>query len=951
MRLFTFLIIVLQLTTTPSFCQKRESKLYNIENGLNANGVNDIVRDNEGNFWIGTDVGLKKFDGINFIDIKIKNQTFNKKSIRKLALFKNVLYLIYHENGCIALNLNDFKSKLITNEKLDDIFIHNSTSYLLLSLNTIKIISKNKTELKKIPVLNNKANTKINVGSISYNNHLYVSIPNTGIYIYKNNIFKKISTHETYPGGYKERFEIFKNQLYYIGLNYPYSFNESICKKIDVKKNNNRTVVNDIQFVSNNEYYYILGNKKLIHYKNGKTNEIEYFIDNNIELRKIIIANTNLIYVATNKGLLEITIPNLFIKNLINDFPIKSDLFRVRRKIIVEDDKILLFGNPNVIKYQNKKFTTITGPTTSIYDAVKTKDGFYVATEGKGLLHYENNLKKFKKIKLTAEENFDYNIYCALYYDNDTDILYVGGYEYVCYFKNGTNKQYYIKNPFPNNMTKVIVKDRVNKRLLIGTDNGVYVVDCKTHKIIKNLNREKLLTGSIIGDICIDYKRKLIWIGHDKGIDVLDLTTFTRIRHISLNFFSNPKVASLQMDNNNKIWASTFSGIAGYDFEKNVFIRLQKNNGLINEEFNFKSGAKLTNGNLIFGGLNGYDIINPKKIPFNLIKRNGIISGIHLFTNKDTIFSNFEKNKEISYDESNYFSRVYLSTKKNISPSKSNFEYKINNGPWINLKGRGYFDLVGLSHNYYTIKIRGFDEYGRLITFDDLKIIITQKFYKSANFSILIFILVIFLVTYVAILNIKKNKAKNAIYEQISMDLHDEIGTILSRTTLLTKSQNEINSETRKQIIEYLNEANFGLRIYINTINAGKKPIIELYDETNEVYQKSLSIKNIIFTAVFKGNEKQEILSGLYRDIKLCLFEISNNIIKHSNATEVELSISEKNKRLYISVTENGTNFDFDNSSGNGLGNIKKRTKRNNGDVFVEKTSSELKITLYFKIY
>ena len=54
------------------------------------------------------------------------------------------------------------------------------------------------------------------------------------------------------------------------------------------------------------------------------------------------------------------------------------------------------------------------------------------------------------------------------------------------------------------------------------------------------------------------------------------------------------------------------------------------------------------------------------------------------------------------------------------------------------------------------------------------------------------------------------------------MDLHDEIGTILSRTTLLAKSQNEINSETRKQIIDYLNEANFGLRIYINTINAGK---------------------------------------------------------------------------------------------------------------------------------
>lgn len=951
MKFFTFLITILFLNISPLYSQKRESVLYSAENGLNANGVNDIVKDNQGYFWLGTDMGLKKFDGINFIDIKISTKKFKNKSIRRIKIFDNTLYLIYDEIGCIAFNLSNFSHKLISNENVDDIHVTKNTIYVLESKNKIRIIDYKK-KVHKIYVFNiPKINPKLNIGSLSFSRNLYVSIPNAGIYLFKNNSFKKISTQKTNPGGYKERFEINNNKLFYIGLNYPYEIQDTHLKKVIVSKNINKTVVSDIQFITNNEYYYILGNKKIIHSIAGKTNEIEYANDQNIELRKISIANKNLIYIATNKGLLEITIPLTIIENFSNDFPISSEYFRVRRKIIEEKNNLFLFGNPAIVKYDYKKFTILPGPATSVYDAVKTEKGYYAATEGKGLLLYENDLLKFKKIKLSTEDRNDYNLYCALYYDKEDKLVYVGGYDYVCYFKESFKSQNYVANPFKNQMTKVITKDKVNKKLFIGTDKGVYIVDCNTHKIIKNLTFEKALTGSVIGDICIDYKRNLAWIGHDKGIDALDLKTLKRKRHISLNFFSNPKVASIQIDNNNKIWASTFSGITGYDYENNVFIRLQKSNGLINEEYNFKSGAKLKNGNLIFGGLNGYDIINPKKIPFNLFKKNGIISGIHLFTNKDTLFSKFEKNREFSYDENNYFSRIYLTTSKNIKPSKSNFEYKINNGPWIKVKDRGYFDLVGLSHNYYLIKIRGFDEYGRLITFDDLKVIVTQKFYKSTNFSILIFILVIFLITYVAILNIKKNKAKNAIYEQISMDLHDEIGTILSRTTLLTKSQSEINSDTRKQIIEYLNEANFGLRIYINTINAGKKPIIELYDETNEVYQKSLLIKNITFTADFKGNEKQEILSGLYRDVKLCLYEISNNIIKHSNATQVTLKVEENNKNLYISVTENGTNFENGNATGNGLNNIKKRTKRNNGDVYVEKTEKIFKITLYFKIY
>lgn len=932
-----------------SFAQKLEVKLYNLENSLDTNNINDIIKDNEGNIWIATDTGLKKFDGLNFVDFKIASSFSNQNDIRKLLIFDNKLYIMYAKEGCLSLNLNDYKIEIVTKENISDIFINRNYQFILFADG--KLLTRETNKQTRATIISRKNINHIKGSLVYFKKNLYVSIPNNGIFIRNKNEFIKISDESSKPAGYRERFMIHNDSLYYIGLNYPYLIDNKKLKKINSQLTSEHVATSDICFNNYNNYYYIDGNKRLFYYNKGIEKEIIFSKDKNIELRKIIFRNNNLILLATNQGLVQISINNSPIQNLINDYSENSKFFRIRRKILEINNGLVLFGNPNIITYSNGRYKTVPSDYLSIYDVVKVKNNYYAATEGNGVLIYSPNFMKYKKINLQNQVNNYNDHFCSILFDPLTSIIYAGNYSSIFCYNLNNKKLKKITIPFDGFMTKAIVKDNRNNRILVGTDNGAFAINSKNYEIIKNLNENNILHGSIIGDLLIDYKRDLLWIGHDKGIDVLYLKNYKQNRYLPLNFFSNPKTTCLIMDDHENIWASTYSGITGYNYKSNTYIRLQKNNGLINTEFNYKSEAKLKNGNLIFGGLNGYDIINVEKISFKNLNKKGIISGYHLFSSNDTTYNRINKTFKINYNSDIFFSRIYITTAPNTNPLKSNFEFKINDGPWINLKGRSFIDLIGLSPGEYTLSIRAFDEFGRLITFNNLDIQITQFFYKSPYFIITILITFICLLIYTILYIIRNNNVKKKIYEQIAMDLHDETGTILSRVLLLIKSSKIINSEVQNLIIEYLNEANFGLRTYINTVNLNNKSLIEIFDDSVEIFQKSLSIKNITLKHEFSGNKNLKIKSSLFRDIKLCLFEISNNIIKHSKANIVEFQIVEINKKIFISIKQNQALFNFkDIGIGNGLKNITKRITKNHGNITFEKNKNQFIIYLIFTI-
>ena len=75
-------------------------------------------------------------------------------------------------------------------------------------------------------------------------------------------------------------------------------------------------------------------------------------------------------------------------------------------------------------------------------------------------------------------------------------------------------------------------------------------------------------------------------------------------------------------------------------------------------------------------------------------------------------------------------------------------------------------------------------------------------------------------------------------------------------------------------------------------------------------------------------------------EISIALFRIAqeglNNIVKHANATHVDLHILDKEDEVYFILEDNGKGFDEKekiHQAGSGLRNIKERAKLLNGSV------------------
>jgi two-component system sensor histidine kinase DesK len=109
--------------------------------------------------------------------------------------------------------------------------------------------------------------------------------------------------------------------------------------------------------------------------------------------------------------------------------------------------------------------------------------------------------------------------------------------------------------------------------------------------------------------------------------------------------------------------------------------------------------------------------------------------------------------------------------------------------------------------------------------------------------------------------------------------------------------------------------------------------ITNLEDGIKEFLQKTLIQTNIKWRVSAKVNKDHFISGELYRDIKLCVFEAINNIMKHAQCENVLIELISDKKVLTLKITDDGIleNTDHLTGKGNGISNLKKRTKRNQG--------------------
>lgn len=193
------------------------------------------------------------------------------------------------------------------------------------------------------------------------------------------------------------------------------------------------------------------------------------------------------------------------------------------------------------------------------------------------------------------------------------------------------------------------------------------------------------------------------------------------------------------------------------------------------------------------------------------------------------------------------------------------------------------------------------------------------------------------------LLDAELERAQENVRLRISRDIHDEIGSNLTKISLLSElvSSNGENhdAESNKSLNEishYATSVNNSLSEIIWAVNPKQDTLDSLLAYMRNHSHSFLQDTGISLKIIFPESVASFHLNpDLKRNIFLVLKEALNNSVKYSKAKNIEIKFSLKDKQFSFYVKDDGRGFDVshNHSSGNGLSNMADRMEQSKGKL------------------
>lgn len=528
--------------------------------------------------------------------------------------------------------------------------------------------------------------------------------------------------------------------------------------------------------------------------------------------------------------------------------------------------------------------------------------------------------------------------------------LYIATYEMGLISYNTQTKTYqrFAAQPgdpgsFPANYLLRIFKDKTDKLWICSWGAGIihFNPENNSWRSYSNIpNDPTSLADNIPQTFCESYNnnQRKIWIGTRKGLSLLDLSVednrnFTN--YFPSDGLSGVIINSILEDDSGKLWLSSNSGISRFSPDSMNFLNFEEQDGLQGNEFNAGAGIHLNDGRLMFGGVNGFNVFYPDSIEPSNFSPDIVISSFKIFDKEFNINPQNPKAK-LSYKE-NFLSFNFASLDY-TQPLQNQYKYQMTgvDKDWVFSDKRRYTSYTNLDPGNYTFKVMGTNSDGLWSNkIAEFAIEITPPYWHTWWFRILLVLLVIGLVYLFMTYRINKIKDIEKLRLRIASDLHDDIGSSLTRITI--HSQQIQTSNDKEKVAESIDKIGELSRDIISTmsdivwsIDIRNDCLPDMLDRMRDFAYNTLSEKDIMVTIHSEGMEKNKKIDVLFRQNIFSIFKESiNNIVKHAEADKVEIVLKNSEKEFIMKISDNGKGFEEDTvKKGSGLQNMRMRASR-----------------------
>ena len=638
-------------------------------------------------------------------------------------------------------------------------------------------------------------------------------------------------------------------------------------------------------------------------------------------------------------------------------------------------------------KFKHYRYN-LNDPNSLINDYVRliyedSENNLWIGSQG-GLSKYDYKNDIFKNYKHNTNEELSISgnkilsLLESKYFENNE--LWIGTLRKGLYkFDYNSEKFFHYendpKNPksLSNNNVWLIYED-IHGELWCSTLGGLNRFDRKNENFIRYKFDFDTLANDV-SKVIVEDKYGNLWVGNNIGLHKYDRKNNKFIHFNEKYGLPIIRIDAIIEDDNGFLWLSCDKYIIKFNpkSESSLFYKVQ--NSLKNHVQIQSSYIKGRTGEIVFGGQNGFIIFEPSKIKDNEIIPKINLTDFQIFNNSVEIKKNgsskdenlFLLDKHISetkiikipYDK-NVFSLEFAALDYR-EPSKNKYAYKLDgvDPDWVYTDASRRFATYNqLNPGEYIFHVKGSNNDG--IWNDEgksLKIIITPLWWQTVIFKIFVIMIIVGIIGWIFYYRINALKKKHQVQEEfsrklidsqeierkrIASSLHDSHGqnllVISNEMQYFTKEHNEYKNELQpvtniiQESIDEIREISYALHPHqldkLGLVKTIKSMFNKVSGSTDIKFD--LTIDNIDY--VFE--KKIEI--NIYRIIQ----EATNNIIKHSEASEVRIDIKKKLESVEILINDNGKGFDKDeklrSSTGLGLSGIHERVNLINGKLAIE---------------
>jgi ligand-binding sensor domain-containing protein/two-component sensor histidine kinase len=604
-----------------------------------------------------------------------------------------------------------------------------------------------------------------------------------------------------------------------------------------------------------------------------------------------------------------------------------------------------------------------------------TNGSLWIATFNNGLYKMDIEKETLQKIYSLPEEPFviqNASIWCMLITKTDQILLGPPEKDLILFDPKTYHTQIIDLNPTNNEVNRIssMYEDQ-DGTIWIGTFNyGLYKINIvdDQFQIVEHYLYDKNNSNSLSYDNVSDIIRSEIidtnalWIATANGFNRLDLESKAFKHFFKKDGLPDNLTLKVLEDNKGNIWVSCAIGIGRYDIKTGQWKSFGTSDGMPFETFggSRQNTAKAADGQLFFSGSSGTIGFYPDQIKENLIIPPIYFTDFRIFNESVKLDTSilFKKAITLSHDQ-NAFSFEFTALNY-TNPEKNQYAYKMEgfHDDWIYSGNEHTASFTNLDPGNYVLWVKGSNNHGLWNEEGtSILIIITPPWWATWWFRTIAFLALIGIVYGIYRYRVNKILEMERLRVQIASDLHDDIGSALTRIAvhseiIQTTTEKEKVSSASKRIGNMSREIITTLSDVVWSIDSRNDTVGDLIDRMRDFLETVFPAGSIHIAFKTKGlHFDQKVEQSLRQNIYLIFKEAVNNAAKHSGADEIKISMINGDGKFKLEISDNGIGMNESeiHKGHHGIENMELRAKRINGKLKIEKLEKGTSVNLITK--